>query len=389
MDAYQILILLCGLVVFSYLFDLVAKHARLPAVILLLGLGMALRYAADRWGMVVPNPGPLLPALGTMGLIMIVFEGALELTVDHSQNRLIRKAFGSALMILLITTGILALLAHEYLGATWLTAFANAVPFAVISSAVAIPSVAGLGKGGKEFIVYESTFSDILGIILMNFVTAYAVTGSKAFTGLGFGLLGVLVLSAVFSMLLLLLMGRLNHHIKSFLIIAILVLVYAVGKQLHLSTLLVVLAFGIFLANADRIPFDWFKQRFLYPTFNRDLELLHSLSRESAFLIRTFFFILFGFTLQPAEALHASLLVPALVLLATVYIVRWTWMRTAVRMNGHPLWLIAPRGLITILLYLSLPPELRIPVAGAGLLFIVVCSTTLIMAIGLALAKRD
>ncbi|HNR56613.1 MAG TPA: hypothetical protein PKJ19_15715, partial [Flavobacteriales bacterium] len=103
----------------------------------------------------------------------------------------------------------------------------------------------------------------------------------------------------------------------------------------------------------------------------------------------TFFFILFGFTLQPAEALHASLLVPALVLLATVYIVRWTWMRTAVRMNGHPLWLIAPRGLITILLYLSLPPELRIPVAGAGLLFIVVCSTTLIMAIGLALAKRD
>ena len=67
MDAYQILILLCGLVVFSYLFDLVAKHARVPAVILLLGLGMALRYAADRVGMVIPNPGPLLPALGTMG----------------------------------------------------------------------------------------------------------------------------------------------------------------------------------------------------------------------------------------------------------------------------------------------------------------------------------
>jgi len=266
MDAYQILILLCGLVVFSYLFDLVAKHARVPAVILLLGLGMALRYGADRAGLVVPNPGPLLPALGTMGLIMIVFEGALELTVDHSQNSLIRRAFLSGLMTLLLTTGVLAVLAHLYLGASWLVAVANAVPFAVISSAVAIPSVSGMGKGGKEFIVYESTFSDILGIILFNFVTAYAVIGNKAYTDLGLGLLGVLVLSAVFSMLLLLLMGRLNHHIKSFLIIAILVLVYAVGKQLHLSTLLVVLAFGIFLANADRIPFEWFKQRFLYPT---------------------------------------------------------------------------------------------------------------------------
>lgn len=389
MDAYQILILLCGLVVFSYLFDLVAKHARVPAVILLLGLGMALRYAADRVGMVVPNPGPLLPALGTMGLIMIVFEGALELTVDHSQNKLIRKAFTSALVTLLITTGILAVLAHYYLGASWLAAFANAVPFAVISSAVAIPSVADMSKGGKEFIVFESTFSDILAIILFNFVTAYSITGSQAFTGLGFGLLGVLVLSAVFSMLLLLLMGRLNHHVKSFLIIAILVLVYAVGKQLHLSTLLVVLAFGIFLANADRIPWEWFKQRFLYPTFNKDLELLHSLSMESAFLIRTFFFILFGFTLQPADALHPRLLVPALALLTTIYVVRFVWMRAVVRMNDHPLTLIAPRGLITILLYLSLPENLKLDMVGPGILFITVIATTLIMAIGLAVGKRE
>ena len=389
MDAYQILILLCGLVVFSYLFDLVAKHARVPAVILLLALGMLLRYVADQWGISVPNPGPLLPALGTMGLIMIVFEGAMELTLDHSQNRLIRKAFLSGLMVLLCTTIALAVLAHEFLGTSWLLSFANAIPFAVISSAVAIPSVSGMNKAAREFIVYESTFSDILGIIGFNFITAYAVTGSKAFTGLGFGLLGVVVLSAVFSMLLLLLMGRLKHHIKSFLIIAILVLVYAVGKQLHLSTLLVVLAFGIFLANADQIPFEWFRQRFMYPAFNRDLELLHSLSRESAFLIRTFFFVLFGFTLQPAEALHPVLLVPALILLVTIYLVRWALIRTVVRMNGDPLTLIAPRGLITILLYLSLPPELQIPLVGPGMLFIVVCSTTLVMAIGLAWARRD
>ncbi|MBK9764266.1 MAG: hypothetical protein IPO87_13165 [Flavobacteriales bacterium] len=49
MDAYQILILLCVLVIFSYLFDLFAKRTRIPSVLLLLVLGIAIRAAADTW----------------------------------------------------------------------------------------------------------------------------------------------------------------------------------------------------------------------------------------------------------------------------------------------------------------------------------------------------
>lgn len=387
MDAYQVLIMLCGLVVFSYLFDLVAKYARVPAVILLLGLGMLIRYAADEVGLHIPNTDVLLPALGTMGLIMIVFEGALDLTIDRSQNQLIRKAFVSSLVVLLATTVALAALIHHFLGAPWLSSMANAVPFAVISSAVAIPSVANIAKERREFIVYESTFSDILGIMLFNFILSYTEEGNHAFTQLSLGFVGVLVLSAVFSMLLLLLMGRLKHHIKSFLIIAILVLVYAVGKQLHLSTLLVVLIFGIFLANADRIPFEVFRSRFLYPSFEKDIQLLHQLSAETAFLIRTFFFILFGITMEPNELADQGLVLPALVLLATLYTVRFIWMKVYVRM-APMLITIAPRGLITILLYLSLPPGLKIDAIGSGLLFITVICTTVVMALGMARADR-
>lgn len=387
MDAYQVLILLCALVVFSYLFDLVAKYARVPAVILLLGLGMLIRYAADEAGFHIPNTDVLLPALGTMGLIMIVFEGALDLTIDRSQNRLIRKAFMSSLVVLLATTIALAALMHHFLDAPWISSLANAVPFAVISSAVAIPSVANIAKEPREFIVYESTFSDILGIMLFNFILAYTQEGRHAFTQLSLGFIGVIFLSAVFSMLLLLLMGRLKHHIKSFLIIAILVLVYAVGKQLHLSTLLVVLIFGIFLANADRIPFEAFRRRFLYPSFEKDIELLHQLSAETAFLIRTFFFILFGITMEPNEVADRGLIIPALTLLITLYAVRFIWVKTYVRM-APMLTAIAPRGLITILLYLSLPADLRLEAIGPGLLFVTVICSTLVMAIGLARAER-
>ena len=39
------------------------------------------------------------------------------------------------------------------------------IPLSIISSAVAIPSAASLLKHQKEFVIYESTFSDILGVI--------------------------------------------------------------------------------------------------------------------------------------------------------------------------------------------------------------------------------
>ena len=77
-------------------------------------------------------------------------------------------------------------------------------------------------------------------------------------------------------------------------LLAILVLVYAVGKTFHLSSPVVVLGFGVFLANAAYLPVAWFRKHFLYSGFKGDLDQMHQLSRESAFLLRAFFFVLFG-----------------------------------------------------------------------------------------------
>ena len=66
MDAYNVMILLSGLVIFSYLFDLFARRTRLPSVLLLLGLGIALRALVDYWGVAVPQLDVLLPTLGNV-----------------------------------------------------------------------------------------------------------------------------------------------------------------------------------------------------------------------------------------------------------------------------------------------------------------------------------
>jgi len=383
MNAYNVLIFLCGLVIFSYLFDLFAKRTRIPSVLLLLVLGMGLRLIADHFAFKLFDIQQLLPALGTVGLILIVFEGALDLTYESSKRIFIRKAFVGALVLLLVTTAAIAAILETVTAAPPHACIANAIPLSVISSAVAIPSASGLLPQQKEFVTYESSFSDILGIILFNFIVTNDSFGAGAFGHLSMEIIAVLLLSAVFSMALLWTLGRIKHHVKFFLILSILVLVYAVGKQFHLSSLVVVLAFGIFLANADQFPSAWFKAKFLYPDFVRDMEQFHSLSRESAFLIRTFFFVLFGYGVDRMQLADQDTAILCGLLLVVTYLLRGVFLKLALGMDLRPLVYMSPRGLISILLYVSLPPDLQIPSVGMGLLFMLVIATCSVMALGL------
>lgn len=388
MDAYDILIFLSGLVIFSYLFDLVANRTRVPSVLLLLATGIGLRALAEYWHIQTFDVQRILPALGNIGLILIVFEGALDLTYEPSKRTLIRKAFVSSLFLLLLTVAGIAGILHWATDASVMICVANAVPLSVISSAVAIPSARGLAVSEREFVVYESSFSDILGVVMFNFIVSNESFGVSAFGGLGLEIVSVLALSAVFSMALLWLLGRITHHVKFFLILAILVLVYAVGKQFHLSTLVVVLAFGMFLANAEQLPLAWFRRHFLHRDFHRDLKQFHSLSNESAFLIRTFFFVLFGYSVLVTELSDRDAAVLCGLLLVATYAVRALFLKLAVRMPLSPLVFVTPRGLISILLYFSLPASLQLPEVGTPLLFLLVLSTCVLMALGLIAAGK-
>ena len=90
------LIVLSSLVIFSYLFDLIAKQFKIPSVILLLLSGIGLRYLASWLELPIPNFEPILPLVGTIGLILIVLEGALELKLEREKSALIKSSLASA-----------------------------------------------------------------------------------------------------------------------------------------------------------------------------------------------------------------------------------------------------------------------------------------------------
>lgn len=388
MTTYTILIILSGLVIFSYLFDLVSSRTKIPSVLLLLLLGIGLRFLVDSLKIQTFNFLSILPTLGTVGLILIVFEGSLELKYDRNKNKLIRSAFLSALTILLGTITVITLIVYQITHHNLYTCIANAIPFSVISSAIAIPSAAALNKSDKEFVIYESSFSDILGIIIFNFaITNHSVTPS-AFIGLGLSTFLIILLSAIACVVLLYIMGKLVHHIKFFLIISILILVYAIGQSYHLSSLVLILSTGLFLNNADTIQNVWFRSIFIYKNLTNDLSQLYQLSAESAFILRTFFFVIFGFTMNIGELNNKLILANGFFILISIYLIRVFFLKVFKNGNVSPILFIAPRGLISILLYFNLPASLKVIEVGPSFLFLVVLGSSIVMTLGITLSKR-
>ena len=397
MDTYTVLILLGSLVVFSYLFDIFSRKTRIPSVLLLLLLGILMRYASVAFDFLIYDFSAILPLLGTVGLILIVFEGALDLKFEQGKARLIRNAFGSALFILLLTSVAIAGIFYYFTEQTFYLCLLNAIPFSVISSSIAIPSVASLQQQKKEFIIYESSFSDILGIMLFNFMLANEIFTPSSIGVFGIEIILVTVISLVSCFAFLFVMGRVTHHVKFFLIISALVLVYAIGKQFHLSTLVTVLAFGLFLRNSDLItqllskfPFlDRINSIVIYPGLPSDLKNLHQLSAESAFLLRTFFFLVFGYTLALDHLFQAEVFFYGTAIIVTVYLIRWAYLHFIARAHLWPELLITPRGLISVLLFLSIPTDKLISPFGNGILLFTIILSGLLMTVGLvALGKK-
>jgi Kef-type K+ transport system membrane component KefB len=86
------LLALSALLVFAYLLDVFGRRTRLPPVVLLILSGIAARHAMDGLGLHLGWVDPLVPIIGTLCLILIVLEDALDLSLQRERLPLIARA---------------------------------------------------------------------------------------------------------------------------------------------------------------------------------------------------------------------------------------------------------------------------------------------------------
>ena len=249
------IITLCVLLLLAYAFDFSSSKTKIPSVILLLILGFSVKQLLSFVHISIPDLTPILPILGTIGLILIVLEGSLELELNKSKLPFVGKTSLIAFLPILIFSFGLAYAFYYYGDAntTYKIALSNAIPFAIISSAIAIPSVQNLTSKNKEFITYESSMSDIFGVIFFNFVTLNAVIDTERFINLFLQILVILVITFIATIGLAFLLSKIKHHIKFAPIILMVVLIYEISKVYHLPALIFILLFGLFLGNLNEL----------------------------------------------------------------------------------------------------------------------------------------
>ncbi|KAA9340771.1 cation:proton antiporter [Adhaeribacter soli] len=388
MNPYSILIFLSVLVIISYGFDLLSKKTKIPSVLMLLACGIGLQYVAAHFGFSFVLPRVVLELFGIIGLILIVLEGSLDLELSREKIPIIRKSFLAGLLILVLSAVSIAFIIQFTHNVPFQQCLINATPLAVISSAIAIPSVTNLSKEKKEFIVYESTFSDILGIMLFNFAIQDNFAQSISIVTFLWDLILIVVVSIVSCTVLIFFINQITHHTKFFLILAVLILIYSTSKIFHLSPLLLVMAFGIILNNTDLIVKRRLKGFIRTEKLKEEVNQLKIITAESAFLIRTFFFLIFGFSFELHKLLDTQLLFIGSLIVTTLTLIRLFYLRFISRTSLFPELFIAPKGLITILLYYSIPAKFLIPNFSEGVLFFVIILTGLIMLFGLQVSKQ-
>jgi cell volume regulation protein A len=373
MDIASFFALLGGLLVLAFVANRLVHFTHVPDVIILMATGVLIGPVLH-W--VNPNIfRGVTHGFGSLALILILFEGGLELKL-----REILKHFGSgfflALFSYVLSVAAVAEACRFALHFSWLNALLIGAVLGCISSSIVLPVLqqVHLRREVKVTLVVEASFGDAFAVLAVTTLLDIASGGNTAPKAVAWALGSSLILAAaagilagmLWSYLLPVLSEQRFWHVLTF---AAVLLVYSGVHFLKGNELVAVLIFGLTLSNIQavrkRLRFDeitgsdWFNEMPIHDEKGRSPDHHHdqmlTFHGELAFLLRTFFFVLLGALVDYADLRNSIVLASlcfAAVLGARVVVIKTghlAWRSFSALERELMVWFV-PRGLITAVL---------------------------------------
>lgn len=317
-----------GLLVFmAHVFAEVFSRKKVPDVLLLITIGLLIGPVLN---IVNPNHlGLVGPVFTTITLVTILFEGGTELRIDVLRSSL----KGTSLLTNLnffVSMIVVGLLGWLFLDMEPLISFMLGAIVGGTSSAVVIPLVRQLNisKNSRTILILESAFSDVLCIIFaLAFIEAIQLGHIKVGTTVG-QILASFILATIMGFLGAFFWSVVLHRIRNiknsiFTTPAFVFIIYGISEILGYSGAISALAFGIGLANNDLIKGTAFSKYFA-----REPDSLNETERilfgEAVFLLKTFFFVYIGISIQLSDwvPMLIGLIITIILFLLRIPIVR-------------------------------------------------------------------
>jgi potassium/hydrogen antiporter len=391
--------LLGGLLVLAFVANRLFRWTRIPDVVVLMATGVVIGPVL---GWARPEQfKDVTHAFGTLALILILFEGGLDLnireTLSHFPGGLL---FG--VMAYGLTTVSAGLLASASLGISRHDGMLAGAVVGCTSSTIVLPVLQQWKsqQGVKIILLLESTLGDILGVLTVGFLIGSHHAGGSAVGDFLTGFFSQVAISLGVSFLIGLAWTRLlpllsEQQFWQVLTFSMVLLLYAGTESLGGSGLLAVLGFGLTISNLSGGRASLVPALFEFSRGESGAhEQILNFHAELSFLVRTFFFVLIGAVvelsgLRPIWPLLMGL--TGVIFLArwgSIQLCRWTWRGFGAADREKILWMM-PRGLITIVLAIEV-----VEVRGHGMEFLppmsfaVILLTNLILVFGSIRSNR-
>jgi cell volume regulation protein A len=339
-----------ALLILAFVANRLSKLTRVPDIIVLLLIGVSLGPILH-W--VDPqNFQGAISILGTLALMLILFEGGLELRLRQAL-----RYFPAGLVLVLLSFGLsfalIALMSRALLHLQWSDCLLLGAALGCTSGTIVIPALQQIDTPDpvKVTLTVEASLGEIIAVLvvgsLLNMSGDQSVIAGLAtdfshhiLISLGIGVAA----GAAWSRLWPLLAGLPYSNILN---LGVVLGVYSIGDYAHGSGLLAVLIFGVALANFPRTPH-----------MARQGARLLAFHAELSFLVRSFFFVLLGVV---AEFVSRKYIIPILGILAALLLARFVavqgsrWVvRDVERKDTELLFWMLPRGLVTAVLALEI-----------------------------------
>jgi cell volume regulation protein A len=377
----------------NFLFD----KTKVPTPVILIFLGIFLGPITGLIGAL--QLAPFVPYVGTLALILILFEGGLELDL-RSVLLQAKSAAIIGLVTYIITASAIGLISFYLLRYDLQSSVFFSLVLAGTSPAIVLPVLQkmNLGKEASALFSMESVLSEVLtvtfSILAIDVLDPANESGVVAQVYLVAHVIWISLLIAVLSAWL---WNWFMPHIErlglsQMLTLACLCLIYAITHALSGEPAITILLFGLLLENGHYISSNIRKvvPTSLYRFFDfaqiSEKRVFTSIFSELTFLVRSFFFVLIGLIIDLRD-MTVGLWVAAIIFIFIFYIGRkivvFLFERLAILppLTKNIGDLFIPRGLATVVVALIVAE--RVPTAKAliPISFVIIIGSNLVMTV--------
>lgn len=292
--AYNIFLAIGLIVIIGFIAAYIFERFKFSDVIILMFVGTLIGPVYNIASIIGPI-SLLAPYIGTLALIVMLFDGGLNLDLFKVLTSL-SKAAGFTILVFILTVIFLGVSMHFILGWTYLEGYLLGAIVGGTSSAIVIPLISkmSLNDEAKIILTIESAITDalciIVGIILIGVISLGTVNVRDIAGSFASAFSIAIVIGAMFAVFWIGIINKLYvKQVRYSMTLAVVFILYAIVEFVSGNGPIAVLVFALLLGNfnelATRLRFKG--------EFSLD-PVLKTFQTEVSFFVRTFFFIFTG-----------------------------------------------------------------------------------------------